>query len=177
MNNAIHPGKYIKEKLDRCVWSQRDLAFVLGCPEQGVNRILTGNRSISPEMAKSLEDALGIPTKVLCELQGAYDLANARNPDPGIAKRACELNKIISDKQSGKIKTTEKISFLMSKKLKKFFQDVQKLCKKYDISISHEDNHGAFEFLIPYNQECMEWFKSGKISEFMESLGGKNGRE
>ena len=32
-----HPGFYIKEEMEERGWLQRDLAFVLGVPEQGVN--------------------------------------------------------------------------------------------------------------------------------------------
>lgn len=32
-----------------------------------------------------------------------------------------------------------------SKELKRFFKDIENICKKHGFSISHEDGHGAFE--------------------------------
>lgn len=87
-NWAPHPGEFIKEEIDARGWSQRDLAFILGCPEQAVNMLITGKRGISPEMAKALGDAFGVPAELFSNLQRSYDLSNAREPNPGIAKRA-----------------------------------------------------------------------------------------
>jgi HTH-type transcriptional regulator/antitoxin HigA len=53
-----HPGYYIKEEMDARDWRQRDLAFILGVPEQAVNMMLSGKRGISPDMALALADAL-----------------------------------------------------------------------------------------------------------------------
>ena len=39
-----HPGFYLAEELEARGWSQRDLAFILGVPEQAVNMILNGKR-------------------------------------------------------------------------------------------------------------------------------------
>jgi len=39
-----HPGSYIKEEMEERDWSQRDLAFILGCSEQAINPILNGKR-------------------------------------------------------------------------------------------------------------------------------------
>lgn len=82
-----HPGTYIKEEMEERGWLQRDLAFVLGCPEQAVNMILSGKRGISPEMAKALGDAFDVPAEFFMNLQQAYDLSQARAPDPSVAVR------------------------------------------------------------------------------------------
>jgi len=82
------PGFYIREELEERGWSQRDLAFVLGCPEQAVNMIISGKRGISPEMAKALGDVFDVPAEFFANLQSIYDLAKARDPDPGVARRA-----------------------------------------------------------------------------------------
>lgn len=87
-NWVPHPGEFIKEELEARNWSQRDLAFILGCPEQAVNMIISGKRGISSEMAKALGDSFGVPADLFSNLQRAFDLANARDPNPGIAKRA-----------------------------------------------------------------------------------------
>ena len=82
-----HPGFYIKEEMDARGWLQRDLAFILGCPDQAVNMILSGKRGISPEMAKALGDAFDVPAEFFANLQQSYDLAQARPPDPSVAAR------------------------------------------------------------------------------------------
>ena len=83
----MHPGVYIKEEMDERGWSQRDLAFILGCLEQTINPILNGKRAISPEMAKALGLAFDVPAEFFANLQQAYDLAQARTPDPSVATR------------------------------------------------------------------------------------------
>src|SRR5712692_7322344 len=82
-----HPGFYIKEEMEERGWSQRDLAFILGCSEQAINPILNGKRGISPELAKALGDAFDVPAEFFANLQQAYDLAQARTPDPSVAMR------------------------------------------------------------------------------------------
>lgn len=82
-----HPGYYIKEEMEAREWSQRDLAFILGISEQGINPILNGKRGISPEMAKALGDAFDVPAEFFANLQQAYDLSQARNPDASVAVR------------------------------------------------------------------------------------------
>jgi HTH-type transcriptional regulator/antitoxin HigA len=82
------PAFYIAEEIEARGWSQRDLAFILGVPEQTVNMILNGKRSITPDTAKALGDAFDINPETFANLQKAYDLARAPQPDPGIAVRA-----------------------------------------------------------------------------------------
>ena len=68
-------------------WSQRDLAFILGSTDQTLNPILSGKRGISPDMAKALGEAFDVPAEFFANLQPAYDLAQARTPDPSVAVR------------------------------------------------------------------------------------------
>jgi HTH-type transcriptional regulator/antitoxin HigA len=83
----MHPGVYIKEEMDERGWSQRDLAFILGCSEQAINPILNGKRGISPDMAKAFGLAFDVPAEFFANLQQAYDLSQARMPDPSVARR------------------------------------------------------------------------------------------
>lgn len=88
-----HPGYYLKEEMEERGWSQRDLAFILGCPEQAVNMITSGKRGISPEMAKALGEAFDINSDTFANLQKAYDMAHADDPDPGVTVRAKMQNR------------------------------------------------------------------------------------
>lgn len=82
------PGHFIREELEAREWSQRDLAYILGVPEQAVNMIASGKRGISPEMAKALGKAFSVPGEFFANLQKAYDLSRARDPDPSVERRA-----------------------------------------------------------------------------------------
>jgi HTH-type transcriptional regulator / antitoxin HigA len=82
------PGYFIKEELDARGLTQSDLAYILGCPVQAVNLIVSGKRGISPEMAKALGAAFDVPAAFFANLQTAFDLSKAREPDPGVARRA-----------------------------------------------------------------------------------------
>ncbi|MGH9342888.1 MAG: HigA family addiction module antitoxin [Terriglobia bacterium] len=80
-----HPGFYIKEELDERGWSQRDLAFILGVPEQSVNLIVSGKKGISPDMARALGDAFDVHPDLFANLQKSYDMAQAKTPSPGVS--------------------------------------------------------------------------------------------
>ena len=83
-----HPGEFISEELDGRGWSQRDLSYILGVSEQAVNVIVSGKRGISPEMAMALGKAFDMSAEFFANLQQAYEMSNARAPDPGIARRS-----------------------------------------------------------------------------------------
>jgi len=84
---VMHPGYYIREEMEARGWLQRDLAFILGCSEQALNRILQEKQGISPDMAKALAEAFDVPAEFFANLQQAYDLSRARTPDPSVAAR------------------------------------------------------------------------------------------
>lgn len=88
MTDVPHPGEFIAEELEARGWFQRDLAYILGVPEQAVNLIITGKRGISPDMAKALGEAFDVNPTFFSNLQNAYEMSRARTPDPAIAKRA-----------------------------------------------------------------------------------------
>jgi HTH-type transcriptional regulator/antitoxin HigA len=88
IEDATHPGEFLREELEARGWSQRDLAYVLGTPEQAVNMILSGKRGISPEMAKALGKVFDVHPDLFANLQRAFDMARAREPDPAVERRA-----------------------------------------------------------------------------------------
>lgn len=88
LKDVPHPGEFIREELETRQWSQRDLAYILGVPEQAINLLVSGKRGVSPEMAKALGNAFDASPEYFASLQQAYEMANARAPDPGIARRA-----------------------------------------------------------------------------------------
>ena len=85
---AFHPGEYIREEAEARGWSPSDLADILGYERNVISDILTGRRSVSPEMAKALGDAFGTGAQVWLNLQAAYRLATSTRKDTAVAKRA-----------------------------------------------------------------------------------------
>ena len=43
-------------------------------------------------------------------------------------------------------------------KIEAFLDEIEKVCKKHNLSISHEDGHGGFE-IEEYNQDNIEWLR------------------
>ena len=46
-----------------------------------------------------------------------------------------------------------------NQQVKEFLNEIVKLCKKYNLSLSHEDTHGAF-IVEKYNEGNIEWLKA-----------------
>lgn len=88
LSDVPHPGEFIKEEIEARGWLQRDLAYILGVPEQAINMILSGKRGISPDMAQSLSKAFDISAEYFLNLQKAFELSTAKAPDPAIERRA-----------------------------------------------------------------------------------------
>ena len=92
MGDVIHPGQVLANELTARGWSQVDLTFVLGCNPKVVNQIINGKQGVSPAMSKALGQALGLPPDHFAALQRAYELAEAKEPEPGITDRAILLS-------------------------------------------------------------------------------------
>jgi hypothetical protein len=45
----------------------------------------------------------------------------------------------------------------------KFIKEIEEICKKYDLSISHEDRHGAFE-IDKFSQDNIDWLKAAHVN-------------
>lgn len=88
LTDVPHPGVFIAEELEARGWMQRDLAYILGVPEQAVNMIISGKRGISPEMSKAMGDAFDVAPSFFSNLQNAHEMSRARSPDPAIRRRA-----------------------------------------------------------------------------------------
>jgi HTH-type transcriptional regulator / antitoxin HigA len=87
-DSPIHPGEFVREELEARGLGQVDLAYILNVPVSAVNMIIAGKRGISPEMAKALGAAFDVSAELFSNLQRSFDLARAREPDPGVAQRA-----------------------------------------------------------------------------------------
>ena len=50
-----------------------------------------------------------------------------------------------------------------SEELKRFFNDIENVCKKHGYSIGHEDEHGAF-LIEKYSDDNISWLKDANIN-------------
>ena len=85
------PGQLINALLTQRGWTNRVLAAVLGADETGVSKLITDKKSVTPEIAISLEEVFGISAERFLSLQRDYDLAKARlvaRPNPKRVTRA-----------------------------------------------------------------------------------------
>ena len=69
-------------------WSQIELAEIMGRPTKLVNEIVAGKKTITPETAVQLGDALGTGPEVWMNLESQYQLSKLTVKDNVIARRA-----------------------------------------------------------------------------------------
>lgn len=90
---AEHPGRILKKILAEKGLLQSDLAFILGQRTAGLNQIIAEKRGVSADMSKALGEALGLRPDYFANLQIAYEIAIADDPDPSVSLRASLLSK------------------------------------------------------------------------------------
>ena len=71
---AVHPGKMIKPELDERGISQKDFAKMLGTQPSHLSEVLNGKRALTKELAVKIENAIGLPAKILLSAQTQYEL-------------------------------------------------------------------------------------------------------
>ncbi|MCJ7578114.1 MAG: HigA family addiction module antitoxin [candidate division Zixibacteria bacterium] len=127
---AFHPGEYIREEAEERGWSPSDLADILGYERNVISDVLTGRRSVSPEMAKALGDAFGTGAQVWLNLQAAYRLATSAEKDDAVARRAKLYEKapIREMQRRGWIEESSNVEILEAQVCQ--FFDIKKLVDK-----------------------------------------------
>jgi len=85
---VFHPGESLCDELRERGWSQLQFAKIIARPVQVVNEIINGKRGVTAETAKAIGSAFGTGAEVWMNLQVAYDLHRAADPDPNIVTRA-----------------------------------------------------------------------------------------
>ncbi|MCX6030407.1 MAG: HigA family addiction module antitoxin [Chloroflexi bacterium] len=86
----VLPGRILKQELEARGWAQRDLAAILGRPEQVISEIITGSKQITPETSVELSQAFGTSPEFWHNLEANYRLELARTQAQGdvIARRS-----------------------------------------------------------------------------------------
>lgn len=85
------PGQLLEDLLKINEWSQRTLAIILDINETTISKIISGNASVTADMALMFEAIFSVDANKFLDLQKNYDLEKAKivaKPDPNRATRA-----------------------------------------------------------------------------------------
>ena len=76
----VAPGEIIAEELEARGWTQKDLAAIMGRPEQAISEIVSARKQITPETARELAQAFGTSAELWMNLETNYRLQLAERP-------------------------------------------------------------------------------------------------
>lgn len=85
--STIHPGRVLKEELDKRDLKQKDFASTIGMPASVLNDIIREKRSVTPDIAILLEAALDKDATFWLSLQSARDIENAKKKEEFLHKQ------------------------------------------------------------------------------------------
>ena len=71
---AVHPGMMIKPELAERGISQKEFAKMIGTQPSHLSEVLNGKRALTTELAVKIENAIGLPAKILLSAQTQYEL-------------------------------------------------------------------------------------------------------
>jgi addiction module HigA family antidote len=71
---VIRPGIILQREIEARGWTQKDLADIIGRPQQTISEILRGTKQITPETALELSDAFGTSPEFWMNLETNYRL-------------------------------------------------------------------------------------------------------
>ena len=70
---AFHPGQYIGELIEVYQMTQKEFAGKLGLSPKTISKLVSGEESISNDIAQKLEKLTNISMKTWLNLQASYD--------------------------------------------------------------------------------------------------------
>lgn len=110
------PGRILSRELEARGWTQKELATIIGRPEQAISEIVNAKKQITPETARELAAAFGTSAALWVNLEASYRLhqAQKREVDRNISRRARlrELAPIADLQKCGWIKNTDDLDEL-----------------------------------------------------------------
>ena len=69
---AIPPGASIREQMENKMMTEKDFAIKMGMGDEEVKNLLNGNMDITADIAKKLEEVLGVPVSFWNRLEAIY---------------------------------------------------------------------------------------------------------
>jgi len=86
----VSPGRIIARELEARGWQQKDLAEIMGRPEQAISEIINGKKEITPTTARELAESFGTFAEFWMNLETQYRLrlAQRESEERNIARRA-----------------------------------------------------------------------------------------
>jgi HTH-type transcriptional regulator/antitoxin HigA len=117
---AFPVGDFIKEELEARNWTQIELSEIIGRQPSVINDLISGKRSVSPEIAKALGEAFDTSAEYWMNLDTAYQLWRTQDSDNVISRRA-KLYQIAPIKELTKrhwIEASENIDVLEKRVMK-----------------------------------------------------------
>lgn len=117
---AFPVGDFIKEELEARNWTQIELSEIIGRQPSVISDLISGKRSVSPEIAKALGEAFDTSAEYWMNLDTAYQLWRTQDSDNVISRRA-KLYQIAPIKEMTKrhwIEASENIDVLEKRVMK-----------------------------------------------------------
>jgi addiction module HigA family antidote len=88
-----HPGKVLKEEIERRGISQKKFAAQIGVQYTALNEILSCKRPVNVQFALLVEAALGIDAELWVNMQARYNMLTEKR-DKTFSKRLAEVRKV-----------------------------------------------------------------------------------
>lgn len=85
------PGEFLKDELEARNWTQIEFAEIIGKDTRLVHEIVNGKRSVTPETAIILAEALGTSPELWMNLESQFQLSKVR-PQQNIISRKAQLH-------------------------------------------------------------------------------------
>ncbi|RAM65503.1 XRE family transcriptional regulator [Herbaspirillum rubrisubalbicans] len=83
------PGEFLKDELEARGWTQVEFAEIIGKDTRLVSEVISGKRTVTPETAIALGEALGTGAELWMNLESQYQLSKVRSVgQESIAKKA-----------------------------------------------------------------------------------------
>ena len=69
---AIPPGASIREQMENKMMTEKELAIKMNMTNEELKKLLSGNMDITTDIAKKLEEVLGVPVSFWNRLEAIY---------------------------------------------------------------------------------------------------------
>lgn len=93
----VHPGMMIKPELVERGISQKAFAKTIGVQPSHLSEVLNGKRVLTTELAMKIEDAIGLPAKLLLAAQAQYNVEISKTTQNDSMHETVALTIPISD--------------------------------------------------------------------------------